>query len=59
MKGTIRVRAAGALPTDPPTDTIVATAPVEAHWSASAAVVGVAAAFLLLAFLVPRRRRSH
>ena len=58
MKGTIRVLAAGGGPTDPPTDTLAPGGQVEASSGAGATVLGVAAALLLLAFLVPRRRGS-
>jgi plastocyanin len=58
MTGTIRVRAATGGPTDPPTDTIEPASPADSGAGMAPAVV-VGAAVLLLAFLVPRRRRSH
>jgi plastocyanin len=58
MKGTIRVLAAGGGPTDPPTDTLAPGYSADAS-GAGAAVIGAAAALLLLAFLVPRLSRRR
>ena len=61
MTGTIRVRAASAGSTIPPTDTTISLAPDSPQArpaGASEAMVAVAALLLLVAFLVPRRRPS-
>ena len=55
MNGTIRVRAPGALPTDPPTDAIAPPAPVKDEPGAALALL-VAAACLVVGVLFARRR---
>ena len=57
MTGTIRVRAAGAGVTDPPTDTVVPITPVDPGAGAVPAIL-FAAAGLLLGLAIARRRLS-